>query len=157
MTDAPLAQVSTVSHVAIEVTDLETSIAFYRRVLGMRIMLNQRDESPAQIKGMVGDFVIEIAQLAGTGAGAKHATVRRGMPSLWLSLTTSDVAGAFERLRAAGIVDQTVPSTMGGATFFSFRDPDGYVIELIELPDGAPSLSRLVADRLDATRKAPAA
>jgi len=151
MTRAPLAHVATVSHVAIEVADLATSITFYQRTIGLTVAVDQRDETPPQIKGLVGDFVIEIAQIPAAQVTPDHAAMHR--PTLCLSLATPDAIGAFTRLRAAGFVLQDEPGRRGGATFFSFRDPDGH---LIELPDGAPSLSRQVADRLAATKKVAA-
>jgi catechol 2,3-dioxygenase-like lactoylglutathione lyase family enzyme len=145
-----LARVETVSHVVIEVADLERSIAFYRHVLGMTIAVDRRDRRPPDIKGLLGDFAIELVELDDDPANATYAARRREFPVVWLSLAVEDAAGARDRIRAADLADAHLTSSPSGARFFSLRDPDGYLIELIELPHGARSL----ADLLRAAREA---
>lgn len=152
MTDAPLATVQTVSHVALDVADLSASIAFYQRVLGLVIAVDARDEVPPNIKGVVGDFVIEIAELPDSPEVPGLAHRRREMPGLWLSLAVRDAAACFDRMKAAGLTEAPEPRRLNGATFFSIRDPDGFLIELIDLPGGARSLSELVVAHLDRTK-----
>jgi len=47
------------------------------------------------------------------------------------------------------ILEITTPQKPPLSTFFSIRDPDGFLIELIDLPGGARSLSELVVAHLD--------
>lgn len=142
----PLATIRTVSHVAIEVADLDVSVDFYQQTLGMRLVGDFRDDAAQpNIKGLLGDFAIEIAQLPYSAQRAGFAQQRRTLPPVWLSLSVSDIPGVFERCKAAGLTDLEAPNSMNGAYFFSIRDPDGYLIELIELPQGAHSLGDLLA------------
>ena len=142
----PLAYVETVSHVAIEVRDLAASVAFYEQVLGMRVVTVAHDATPPNLKGLVGDFLIEIAALPPGVDGDALAAARRAGPTLWLSLAVRDARGAFARIRKAGLTTADAPQESDGAVYFHLRDPDGYVIEFIELAD-ARTLSARVAAR----------
>lgn len=148
MSMQPLAAIETISHVAIEVADLDASIRFYERVLGMNVLVLERDATPPNLKGLLGDFVIEIALLPPGVDGAALAAARAAAPTLWLSLAVRDARAAFGRMHAEGLVRYDAPKESGGAVYFEIRDPDGYIIELIELPGEARSLSALVAARL---------
>jgi len=134
----PLAKVLAISHVAIEVSDLERSIAFYEEVLGLDIFLDGRSD-PVQpnIKGLVGGFGVELVQNV---SSAKKLATRIGFADpvggQCLSFAVADAQQAFQRLKAAGHVAAAEVTTQQGATFFFATDPDGHVFELIEFPAG---------------------
>jgi len=139
-TGSPLAVVRTVSHVAIEVTDLDKSIAFYQRALGLRIVVDDRSSpTQASIKGLIGNFGFEIAAVAGCCGGVETAR-----PGLCLSFGVEDAKACLRRFQDAGLGEPGALSEMSGATFFTVRDPDGNAIELIEFPHGAIALGQLL-------------
>jgi catechol 2,3-dioxygenase-like lactoylglutathione lyase family enzyme len=142
---APLARITSVSHYSIDVADLRESIKFYREVLGLKVIVdNASDPALPSIKGVLGDFAVEIAERPiGTGqGGTPHNTLRP-----CLSLTTQDLPSIFVEFKAAGVPALAELQTFRGAYFFQFDDPDGYRIELIELPHGSRSLGELLASR----------
>lgn len=149
-----LATIRTVSHVAIEVADLATSVAFYRRTLGMTV-IGDFSNDPAQpnVKALLGDFAIEIAQSPEQADRSLAADTGHATPSLTLSLTVKDLRSAFARFRASGLVDCAEPKTLGGAWFFTFRDPDGNAIELIEFPKDSSSLGELLITHANRTSR----
>ncbi|HZY17896.1 MAG TPA: lactoylglutathione lyase [Ramlibacter sp.] len=121
-------------HTMLRVGDLQRSIDFYTRVLGMKLL--RTTERPEQKYSLA--FV-------GYGSNPDHAelelTYNHGVSSYELgtayghiALGVEDVYGACDRIRAAGgnITRQPGP-VQGGSTVIAFvTDPDGYKIELIQ-------------------------
>ena len=121
-------------HTMLRVGDLDRSIDFYTRLLGMRLL--RTTERPEQKYTLA--FV-------GYGSNPEHAeielTYNHGVTSYELgtayghiALGVPDVAAACERVRAGGgSVTREAGPVKGGSTVIAFvADPDGYKIELIE-------------------------
>jgi len=121
-------------HTMLRVGDLDRSIDFYTRLLGMRLL--RTTERPEQKYTLA--FV-------GYGTNPEHAeielTCNHGVSSYDLgtayghiALGVPDVAAACERIRAGGGTVTREPGPVkGGSTVIAFvADPDGYKIELIE-------------------------
>lgn len=123
-------------HTMLRVGDMQRSVDFYTRVLGMQV-LRTRD---------VPEYKYSLTFLAyGRGneeGGAElELTYNYGVSSYdlgtafgHLALGVPDVAEACARIRAAGgkVVRDAAP-VKGGTTVIAFiEDPDGYKIELIQ-------------------------
>ncbi len=121
-------------HTMLRVSDLQRSIDFYTRVLGMTLL--RTTDRPEQKYTLA--FV-------GYGTNPDHAelelTYNYGVDSYELgtayghiALGLPDVYGACEKIRAAGGTITREPGPVkGGTTVIAFvADPDGYKIELIE-------------------------
>ncbi|MDP3759556.1 MAG: lactoylglutathione lyase [Ramlibacter sp.] len=121
-------------HTMLRVGDLQRSIDFYTRVLGMKLL--RTTERPEQKYSLA--FV-------GYGTNPDHAeielTYNHGVDSYELgtayghiALGVPDVYGACEKIRAGGgNVTREPGPVKGGTTVIAFvTDPDGYKIELIE-------------------------
>ncbi len=125
-------------HTMLRVGDMQRSVDFYTRVLGMHV-LRTRD---------VPEYKYSLTFLAyGRGnedGGAElELTYNYGVASYdqgtafgHLALGVPDVAAACERIRGAGgKVTREAGPVKGGTTVIAFvEDPDGYKIELIERP-----------------------
>jgi lactoylglutathione lyase len=123
-------------HTMLRVGDMQRSVDFYTRVLGMKV-LRTRD---------VPEYKYSLAFLGyGNGnedGGAElELTYNYGVASYdqgtafgHLALGVSGVAAACERIRAAGgRVTREAGPVKGGTHVIAFvEDPDGYKIELIE-------------------------
>jgi len=121
-------------HTMIRVGDLERSIDFYTRLLGMRLLRRQDYPEGRFTLAFVGygdeadTAVIELTHNWDTasydlGTGFGH-----------LALAVSDIYGACAALAAEGAKIPRPPGPMKhGSTVIAFvEDPDGYRIELIE-------------------------
>ncbi|HHY92965.1 MAG TPA: VOC family protein [Firmicutes bacterium] len=119
-------------HVAVQVADLERSLAFYTGTLGL--ILRERAEIPE--RGLrkallaVGTGQIELLEYAG------KAVPRADGPVTHLALAVADVAAALAALKAAGAtLEDETPRTVGGGCRIAFlRGPDGEHIELFQPP-----------------------
>jgi lactoylglutathione lyase len=118
----------------LRVGDLQRSIDFYTKVLGMKLL--RTTDRPEQKYSLA--FV-------GYGTNPEHAeielTYNHGVDQYELgtafghiALGVSDVVAACDRIRAGGGNITREPGPVkGGTTVIAFvTDPDGYKIELIE-------------------------
>lgn len=122
-------------HTMLRVRDLETSLNFYTKELGMKLL--RRRDYPT------GRFT-----LAFVGYGAEEAATVVELTHNWdqkepyalgsafghLAIAVPDVVKACERLAAAGvkIPRPAGPMAHGGSNIAFIEDPDGYRIELVE-------------------------
>ena len=121
-------------HTMIRVGDLDASIDFYTRVLGMTLL--RRKDYPA------GRFT-----LAFVGYGDESATAVVELTCNWdvgsyepgngfghIAIAVDDIYRVCEEIRAGGGAISREPGPMKhGTTVIAFvSDPDGYAIELIE-------------------------
>jgi lactoylglutathione lyase len=121
-------------HTMLRVGDLQRSIDFYTKVLGMKLL--RTTERPEQKYSLA--FV-------GYGTNPEHAelelTYNHGVSSYELgtayghiALGVPDAYASCDRIRAAGGNITREPGPVkGGTTVIAFvTDPDGYKIELIQ-------------------------
>ena len=121
-------------HTMLRVGDLQRSIDFYTRVLGMQLLRTSDNPEYKYTLAFVGygsnpdHAELELTYNYGVdkydlGTGFGHLAI--GMP---------DIYGACERLRAAGakITREPGPVKFGTTVIAFVEDPDGYKIEFIE-------------------------
>lgn len=121
-------------HTMLRVGDLQRSIDFYTKVLGMRLLRTSENTEYKYTLAFVGyeeeseGAVIELTYNWGVdkydlGNAFGH-----------IALGVEDVAATCERIRQAGEkVTREAGPVKGGTTIIAFiEDPDGYKIELIE-------------------------
>ncbi len=122
-------------HTMIRVLDLEESIDFYTRLLGMKLL--RRTDFPS------GRFT-----LAFVGYGDEQDSTVIELTHNWdqtepydpgngfghLAIGVGDIYGFCDRLAAEGVSIPRPPGPMkhGGSVIAFIEDPDGYKIELIE-------------------------
>jgi catechol 2,3-dioxygenase-like lactoylglutathione lyase family enzyme len=136
------------NHVGISVANLERSIGFYRDLLGMQLIQEvsfegTKYESILRLKGAKGRIAIlrtgnleleffEFEAPAARPADPNRPVCDRGITHF--AVTVADLAGLHARLQAAGVVFHCPPIDFGCAVATYLRDPDGNVIEMLQLP-----------------------
>ena len=121
-------------HTMLRVGDLQRSIDFYTKVMGMQLL--RTTERPEQKYSLA--FV-------GYGRNPEHAEIELtynygvsgyelGTAYGHIAIEVPDAAAACEKIRAGGgNVTREAGPVKGGTTVIAFvTDPDGYKIELIE-------------------------
>ena len=120
----------------LRVSDMQRSVDFYTRVLGMRV-LRTRDVPEYKYSltflgygngNADGGAELELTYNYGVAA------YEQGTAFGHLALGVPDVAGACQRIKdAGGKVTREAGPVKGGTTVIAFvEDPDGYKIELIQ-------------------------
>ncbi|HMG44706.1 MAG TPA: VOC family protein [Acidimicrobiales bacterium] len=124
----------------LNVTDLETSIAFYT-ALGLEC--TSRTEIPQAFESIVehpgGGSKLQLAQQK-----EQEATLDRGTAFWKLYVNTHDIQASYEKALVAGATVDSAPQRLERwpVTVGFVRDPDGYLVELVERhpwPDDAPA------------------
>lgn len=121
-------------HTMLRVGDLQRSIDFYTKVMGMKLLrttdrpeqkytlafVGYGDESEGAVLELTYNYGVDRYEL-GTAFG--H-----------IAIAVDDARAACERIRAAGgTVTREAGPVKGGSTVIAFvQDPDGYKLELIE-------------------------
>ena len=145
-----------VHHAGVTVADLDRALTFYRDVLGLEVFVvaERTDATIGDITGYPGGAVklafcgvpgdtarIELLEYREPrGDAADGETFRPGTGHVCFRV--DDIEGLFQRIVDAGFTPRSsepVTITEGpnsGARAFYVRDPDGYTVELFQLPPG---------------------
>ena len=121
-------------HTMIRVTDLQRSVDFYTKVLGMSLLRTSENTEYKYSLAFVGygdeseGAVIELTYNWGV------SEYEMGTAFGHLALGVDNVAQTVDAIRnAGGKVTREAGPVKGGTTIIAFvEDPDGYKIELIE-------------------------
>ena len=124
-----------VLHAMLRVGDLDRSVDFYTKVLGMKLLrTTDRPEQKYRLAFVgYGDerehAVIELTY----NYGVDHYDLGNAFGHI--AIAVADAAAACNAVRAkGGTVTREAGPVKGGTTVIAFvQDPDGYKIELIEL------------------------
>jgi len=123
-------------HTMLRVGDLQRSIDFYTKVLGMNLL--RTTERPEQKYSLA---FVAFGKGNAEGQGEIELTYNHGVPSYemggaygHIAIEVPDAYAACDRIKAAGgNVTRDAGPVKGGNTVIAFvQDPDGYKIELIE-------------------------
>ncbi|MGL6518693.1 lactoylglutathione lyase [Aeromonas caviae] len=129
-------------HTMLRVGDLQRSIDFYTRVLGMTLLRKSENSEYKYTLAFVGygdekdEAVIELTYNWGV------SEYEIGSAYGHIALEADDIYATCEALRAAGAKITREPGPVkGGTTVIAFvEDPDGYKIELIAKRDAGTGL-----------------
>ena len=125
-------------HTMLRVGDLQRSIDFYTKVLGMKLL--RTSDNP--------EYKYTLA-FVGYGNNPEHAELEltynygvdkyeQGTAYGHIAISADDIVAACDAARAnGGNVTREPGPVKGGSTVIAFiTDPDGYKVELIERKDG---------------------
>jgi catechol 2,3-dioxygenase-like lactoylglutathione lyase family enzyme len=136
-------------HVGITVRNLDASLAFYRDLLGLRVIEISDEEDASTIVGITGariraadldtgdGRVFELLEyVAAKGPALEQQPNQAGCAHV--ALRVNDIDAVLARLASAGYHPDGTPTLITGAiawegaTVVYLRDPDGAVLELVQ-------------------------
>ena len=124
-------------HTRYRVNDLEKTVKFYKDVLGLEEI--RRNKSPrgselAFLKAPGSEELIEITYFPGSGP----VQVQPDLTHLAFEVDSIEAFG--QHLASLGLKFSDGPTKSSSGSTFAFIDaPEGYEIELIEMPKGSAS------------------
>jgi glyoxylase I family protein len=140
-----------INHSSFTVSNMERTIAFYRDVLGMKVVRDSSLED-VEYKGpvcdlitgcpgteqrvvymMIGTSKLELVQYTPTGR-PQVDNQASDTGSAHVCFHTDDIAELHRKLLAYGARVHCEPQVRGPRKVMYFRDPDGIVLEAIEGP-----------------------
>lgn len=142
------AHITGVSHVSINVSDMDRSIAFYRDTFGWEQLFDEHMEGPSF------DAITGVKGAAGRAVGGRIRNIRvelmcfnftsseppgRGLGLRVLSMEVDDADAAYRDLKAAGATVASPPVEVHGTRMFFVIDPDGQGVEMVEYIKGGPA------------------
>ena len=124
-----------ITYVTYNVANVDRALAFYVGVLGMQ------EQMRFPIGGGVNEVVLGFPDSKAAGLilmfkDEAGAPVVHGDGYSRFVIRVSDIDGAVRALEANGVVMQTPPTDTGALRYAMFRDPDGYLIELLQFMRG---------------------
>jgi glyoxylase I family protein len=141
--------ISSIHHSAFTVSNMERSIAFYRDVLGMKVLWDSvqegvKYEGPICDKitgcpgtkqrvvylGIAGDF-LELVEYTPKGKPLENHKAS-DIGSGHVCFKTDDINALYEKLLANNAAVHYSPQDRTTALIMYFRDPDGIILEAIE-------------------------
>lgn len=147
-----------IHHTAISTGDFERSLRFYRDLLGFETVFSfdwdvgnsvldsitgLKDTSGRVAMLKAGNACVEIFQYKTPNpkvVEAMRPVCDHGITHICLEVT--DIDGEYERLKAAGMVFHCPPQDGGRGIRATYgRDPDGNVVELLEVRDSKRMMS----------------
>jgi catechol 2,3-dioxygenase-like lactoylglutathione lyase family enzyme len=142
-----MVQLNEVQHIAISVSDIEKSLAFYRDLLGLEVMMDFEVENNPGIETVLGVKGLKMRYVLFNNKGAsinllgitnpKGENVARKLRPYdhgvhHFAFAVDDAEGIYQELRAKGVEFISPPQDLGAAKACAFRGPDGEVIELMQ-------------------------
>lgn len=129
-------------HTMLRVGDLQRSIDFYTKVMGMELLRTNENEEYKYTLAFVGygneseGAVIELTYNWGTSEYEMGAAFGH------IAIGVDDLYGTCEAIRdAGGVISREPGPVKGGKTEIAFvKDPDGYALELIQLDSAEKGL-----------------
>jgi catechol 2,3-dioxygenase-like lactoylglutathione lyase family enzyme len=124
-----------IAYVTYNVEDVDRALAFYVGVLGMQ------EQARFPIGGGVNEVVLtfpdsKASSLVLMFKDERAAPVVHGDGYSRFVVRVSDLDGAVAALVERGVRLQTSPTDVGSLRYAMIRDPDGYLIELLQFKRG---------------------
>jgi catechol 2,3-dioxygenase-like lactoylglutathione lyase family enzyme len=140
-----------IHHTCISVSDLERSIAFYRDLLGLELLMTEESErsgddrskalgvAKAKVRLAIlsaGNARVELIEYV-TSKGRPYDRNNNDVGAMHIAFQVEDIDGVYQRLVDHGVRFTAPPATipagpMAGWRWTYFFDPDGVSLEIIQ-------------------------
>ena len=140
--------ITTIRHTGIVVSDMEREVAFYRDLLGMEVWSDFEDDSDyvqavtevpgakiwmVKLKAKDGVSIELLKYLSHPQEPAPRKACDIGVNHV--AMQVDDIDDLYEKMKAAGVRFHAPPTVSGdgGAKVTYCRDPEGVILELVQI------------------------
>jgi glyoxylase I family protein len=126
-------------HIAISVSNIKRSTAFYSKFFNLRLAETYAFKDKGMKMAMLrGSFTLELFEFANRKPLPSYrkalGTDLQTLGVKHFSVETKDIVGAYKKFKSARVKFATPMSTFAnGARYFFVKDPDGILVEIMEL------------------------
>ena len=136
-----MSEIKSIHHIAILVEDIDTSLGFWRDILG--IQPSRISDVPKEASRVaflpLGESELELVQPTTSGSGLSRFFEKRGPGMHHLCLEVTDLHGLLARLKAGGVqLINDEPQVTQDGRMYAFIHPksaNGVLVELYQLPE----------------------
>lgn len=141
--------ISDIHHMSFTVSDMERSVAFYRDILGMKVVWDSV-QAGVEFKGPVADNLThcpgtvlhivflsikeKLIELVTYTPQGKQMVDNKGSDtgSAHVCFKTENIQELYKKLSVNGTQLHCTPQNLGGVWVIYFRDPDGIILEAMQ-------------------------
>jgi lactoylglutathione lyase len=117
----------------LNVADMDRALGFYCGLLGMRVQADRSGQRPGRRNLFLGYGPEQETTLLELCSEAGRTAYDKGEGFGHVAIAVDDVAAVCRELAAAGVaVEREAKRALSGALIALVRDPDGYLVELIQ-------------------------
>lgn len=135
-----LVKLKKIDHIGIIVASSDESIKFYTEVLGMNLKGKAKSEVTGDTythlvlekEGSL-DSHLELVEVSDKSPLAKVGLAKKGLSHI--AYQVDDVESAIKKLNTAGCETVLPPTKIGDIKFAYVKVKDGYVFEIMEIPE----------------------
>jgi len=126
------------SHIVLPVADLDASLAFYRDLLDLEVVMRlDPDNSGPEGSIAAGLDIVGLLVPGGIMVELVQGMQEPSAGSTVVALNVADVKAAQQQVEAAGVTPAMPPTEVTpGVTMMFLTDPDGRTVELVEFASG---------------------
>lgn len=134
-------EIKAINHIAILVEDIDTSLSFWRDILGVKPShISEVPKEKSRVAFLpLGESEIELVQPTTTDSGLHRFLEKRGPGMHHLCLEVTDLHGLLTRLKSGGVqLINDQPQTTQDGRLYAFIHPksaNGVLVELYQLPE----------------------
>lgn len=127
-------EIQGVNHIALTVTNVQRSLAWYEKVLGVQKVMEDKGAGFERAVTMVGPLIIGLTTHDATAPDDRFSEFRVGLDHVGFACANKAAVEEWAaHLDSAGVAHSGVIDS-GYGLHLNFRDPDNNALELFSLP-----------------------
>ena len=127
-------EIEGVNHIALTVSDIDASVAWYQKVLEAQVLMEQKEDTFDRVALLVPPLIIGMTKHKGATAGDRFSEARVGLDHVSFGVPNRAALDEWaKRMDDLGVPHGPIRDVEYGSTLV-IRDPDNIQLEFFALP-----------------------